>query len=92
MEDDDDRDPVAERVNAAISDSIRAGDMGDCRVGMPADWVLIGTYHDDEGDLRTYFITNDGSRSHETMGLLALGQTVWQEEARRWVLGVPGDD
>lgn len=83
----EDPDPVADRITAAIAESIRAGDLGDCNAGMPAGWVLIGTYHDEDGDLRTYFITSDGARQHETLGLLALAQTVYQEEARRWVLG-----
>jgi hypothetical protein len=85
-------DPTADRITAALSESIRAGELGDVTAGMPAGWVLVGTYHDEDGDLRTFFLTNDGARQHETLGLLAMGQTVWQEEARRWVLGQRDDE
>lgn len=44
---------------------------------MPGGWVLVGTYHDEDGDLRTVLLTNNGARQHETLGLLALGQAVW---------------
>lgn len=82
-----DADQASDRITAAIGDAIRAGELGDTTAGMPDSWALVGTYHDEDGDVRTYFLTNNGARQHETLGLVALGQTVWQEAARRWVLG-----
>ena len=82
-------DPASDRITAAFAQAIHGGELGSGEVGMPGHWVLIGTYHDQDGDVRTCFLTSSGARLQETLGLLALGQTVWQEEARRWVLGAP---
>ncbi|MFI6819735.1 hypothetical protein ACIBJE_02135 [Micromonospora sp. NPDC050187] len=86
-----DVDAASDRITAAIGDAIRAGELGDTTTGMPAGWVLVGTYHDAEGELRTYFLTNNEAKQHETLGLIALGQTVWQAEAQRWALGDEAD-
>ena len=86
-----DDDPASERINQAIGEAIRNGELGAETAGMPAQWVLIGNYYDSDGDICTAFVTNNGSRLHETLGLLALGQAAYAEEARRWVTG-PEDD
>ncbi|MEU7978233.1 hypothetical protein AB0B63_06845 [Micromonospora sp. NPDC049081] len=80
-------DPTAERITSAISEAIRHGELGNTNTGMPAGWVLVANYHDEDGDIRTAFLTADGQRLHETLGLLDTGQTVWREQLRRWVLG-----
>jgi hypothetical protein len=80
-------DAASDRITKTIAEAISAGELGDTTVGMPGGWVLVGTYHDDEGELRTVLLTNNGARTHETLGLLALGQTAWQEAARRWIVG-----
>jgi hypothetical protein len=79
-------DPGADRITAALADAIRAGELGDTTTGMPAGWVLIGNYHDEDGDVRMAFLTADGQRLHETLGLLDSGQTIWREQLRQWVL------
>ena len=84
-----DTDAASDRITAAIAEAIRAGELGDTTAGMPGGWVMVGTYHDADGDLRTCLLTNSGARLHETLGLLALGQTAWQAEAQRWALGDP---
>lgn len=75
------------RITAAIGAAIKAGELGDDTNGMPSSWVLCGTYMDSQGDVCTAFLTNHGARTHETLGLLALGTVAWQENARRWVHG-----
>lgn len=78
-------DPTAERITTALAESIRAGELGDSTVGMVGAWTLIGVYHDGEGDERCMFLTPDAQPLRETLGLLSVGQAVWQEELRRWV-------
>lgn len=82
-----DPDAAADRITAALGDAIRAGELGECEAGMPAGWVMIGNYHDDQGELRSYLLTSPGSHLHETLGLLALGQAAWSAEAARWMHG-----
>jgi hypothetical protein len=84
-------DPTASRITTTLAESIRAGELGDTTVGMPGAWVLVGVYHDAEGDERAMFLTPDGQPLRETLGLLDSGQTVWREQLARWVLG-PHDD
>ncbi len=79
-------DPAAERITATLADAIRAGELGDTQTGMPAGWVLIASYHDEDGDTRLSFLTAAGQRLHETLGLLDSGQTIWREQLRQWVL------
>lgn len=82
-----DTDAASDRITAALADAIRGGELGDTTVGMPAGWVLVGTYHDETGTLRTAFLTNSGAHLHETLGLLDLGQVAWRENGRRWANG-----
>jgi hypothetical protein len=87
-----DMDPLAVRIADTLADAIRAGELGDDNAGMVGTWVLVSTHYDSDGDQRVALVTNDGSHIHETLGLLDLGKTVWQEQARRWVLGVEAED
>lgn len=80
-------DLASERVTAAIGEAIKAGELGDDTNGMPNQWVLISTYYDSEGQVCTAMLANNRARTHETLGLLALGTVAWQENARRWVHG-----
>lgn len=80
-------DAASDRITAAIAEAIKAGDLGEDTNGMPASWVLCGTYYDSKGEVCTAFLTNNRARTHETLGLLALGTVAWQENARRWVHG-----
>lgn len=82
---------IAARVTAAIGDAIRAGEAGDATAGMPASFVLVANYHDQDGEARTLFITADGQLLHETLGLLDMGQTVWRGEAVDWARGGAGE-
>jgi len=84
-------DPAADRVTATIADAIRAGELGNTTTGMPAGWVLVASYHDEDGDVRLSFLTADGQRLHETLGLLDSGQTLWREQLRQWVLNDEDD-
>lgn len=79
-------DLAAARVTSAIADAIRAGELGNTTTGMPAGWVLIASYHDEDGDVRLSFLTANEQRLHETLGLLDSGQTIWREQLRQWVL------
>jgi hypothetical protein len=85
-----DADAASDRITAAIGDAIRSGELGEVGAGMPGGWVMVGTYHDAEGETRTYFLTSNDAKQHETLGLLALGQAVWHAEAQRWALGDTG--
>jgi hypothetical protein len=87
-----DIDKFAQRLNAAFQDGILAGELGDDPAGMPSQWVFIGTYYDSAGEMCTTFGANEGSRTHEALGLIALGDTVWRENARTWVLGEGTDE
>lgn len=78
-------DEASDRVTGALADAITAGELGDDTQGIPGQWVLIGTYYDSEGENCTVFLTNNGARMHETLGLLALGTVAWNEQAARWV-------
>lgn len=82
-----DTDSAAARITAAIGDAIRAGEAGDTRAGMPAGFVMVANYHDEDGETRTLFLTADGQLLHETLGFLDMGQTVWREEAIAWARG-----
>lgn len=82
-----DTDAASDRVTAALAEAIRHGELGDTNVGMPAGWVLVGTYHGEDGTLRTALLTNSGASLHETLGLLDLGQIAWREQGRRWTHG-----
>lgn len=79
-------DPAAERVTAALTEAIRAGELGDGTVGMVGSWILVGVYHDGD-DERSVYLCPDDQRLHETLGLLDAGQVVYREAMRRWVLG-----
>ena len=79
-------DLASDRISAAIAEAIHAGELGDTR-GMPAQWVLVATYYDSDGALCTAMLANSGAHTHETLGLLALGDVAWRENARQWVLG-----
>ncbi len=87
---DDDYD-TSTRITAALTDAIRAGELGDTTVGMPGAWVLIGCYHDADGDERAVFLTSEKQPLRETLGLLDAGQTVYREAMRRWVLSNTDD-
>lgn len=78
-------DQASDRITAAIGEAIKAGELGDDTAGMPNQYVLCATYYDSSGELCTAFLTNNSARTHETLGLLALGTVAWQENARRWV-------
>lgn len=82
---DEELNPAAERITEAFGAAIKAGEVGDTTEGMPAQWVMIGTYYDDEGDTRTVFLTDTGARLQETLGLLQLGVIAWNEHGRRWI-------
>lgn len=78
-------DAASDRITAAIGEAIKAGELGDDTAGMPAQYVLCATYYDSTGQVCTAFLTNNGARTHETLGLLTLGDVAWRENARRWV-------
>lgn len=78
-------DEAADRVTAALAEALTAGELGECERGMPYHWVLIGTFLDEEGDTRTVFLSNEGARVHETLGLLALGTEAVKVQAERWI-------
>lgn len=82
-----DTDAARERITGAIADAIRAGELGETTTGMPAGWVMVGLYHDEDGDLRTYLMTSSGAHLHETLGLLAMGRAAWEPAAQRWIDG-----
>ncbi len=48
----DDEFDTSDRITAALADAIKAGELGDTTVGMPGAWVLVGCYHDGDGDER----------------------------------------
>lgn len=81
-------DPTAERLTEALAQAIQHGELGneDSRAGMPGAWVLVGVWHDTDGDERSAFLAPDGQSLHTTLGLLDAGQTVYREQMRRWVL------
>lgn len=79
-----DADAAADRVDSALADAISNGDLGDSE-GFVSGWVLVGTYVDANGESRTFFLSNEGARLHETLGLLTLGDVAWREQARRWI-------
>jgi len=79
-------DEASSRITAALAEAIKAGELGKDTAGMPAQWVFIGTYYDSQGETCTAFLTNNGARTHETLGLLDLGQVAWREHAARWAL------
>lgn len=85
--DDERMDAFSDRIHTAISQGIQTGEISDDPAGMPTSWVLLATYMDAEGESCTAFATNNGARVHETLGLLALGKAVWEDEARAWVRG-----
>lgn len=82
----EDGDELSSRITAALSNAIKAGEVGDATDGMPSGWVFIGSYFDDQGESRMVFSTDDGARLQDTLGLLQLGVAAWNEQARRWVL------
>lgn len=82
---------ASDRVNGALTDAIQAGEMGDDTHGIPAKWVLVATHYDSEGDIRIALLTDSESRTHDTLGLLALGTAAWNEQAIRWVHDNQGD-
>lgn len=88
----DDEYDTSRRITAAIADAIKAGELGDTTVGMPGAWVLVGCYHDGDGEERAVFQVPDKQPLRETLGLLDTGQTVYREAMRRWVLGNERDD
>lgn len=88
----DDEYDATRRVTAAVADAIQAGELGDTTTGMPGAWVLIGVYHDGDGDERNYWLTSEGQPLRETLGLLDAGQTVYREAMRQWVLGTVTDE
>ena len=82
-------DPTSQRITEALAQAIQQGELSDdaCTAGMPGSWVLVGVWHDQEGDERTAFLAPDDQSLHITLGLLDSGQTVYREQMRRWVLG-----
>jgi hypothetical protein len=76
---------AADRVTAALTDAIKAGEMGDDTLGMPGKWVLISTHYSSSGETHLAFFTDQDSNTHDTLGLLSLGTVAWTEQARRWV-------
>lgn len=85
-------DDASNRITGALADAIKAGELGDDTQGIPAQWVLVGTYYDSQGEVCTAFLTNDGARTHETLGLLSLGTVAWTEHAAAWVHGNSDDE
>lgn len=83
---------ASDRVTAAITDAIKAGEMGDDTLGMPGKWVLISTHYASNGETRIAFFTDPDSNTHDTLGLLSLGTVAWTEQARRWVIDNSDDD
>jgi hypothetical protein len=81
-------DAFSERINAAIAEGIHSGEISDDGKGMPGGWALVATYIDDEGKTCTAFAVNNNAKVHETLGLMALGTAVWEDEARNWVQGL----
>lgn len=86
------KDP-ADRITAAIGEAITAGEMAtDGTVtGMPGAWVLVGSWHDQDGEDRSIFLSPPDQPLVMTLGLLESGQTVHREMMRRWVLGYLDD-
>ncbi len=82
-------DAAAQRITDALAHAIHHGELADdgTTTGMPGAWVLIGMWHDAEGEERSAFLSPDDQPLHVTLGLLDAGQTVHREEMRRWVLG-----
>lgn len=80
-------DAAARRLNTAFAEAIAGGDMGSDTAGMPNHWVFIGTYYDSGGEQQTAVLSDHGAGSHEALALLAVGDMVWREELRRWVIG-----
>lgn len=82
-------DPTIERITEALAQAIHRGELSNdgTSVGMPGAWVLVGVWHDTDGDERTAILAADGQPLHATLGLLDMGQTVYRAEMRRWVLG-----
>ena len=85
----DQPDPAARRITEAIAQTISNGELDneDVTAGMPGAWVLVGVWHDAEGEERTAFLAPDDQSLHITLGLLDSGQTVYREQMRRWILG-----
>lgn len=72
------------RINNAIADAIAAGELSDDSAGMPATWVLVGTYYDSDGEPCSFFLANEKALTHESLGLLDLGRIIATERTRRW--------
>lgn len=82
-------DAAEQRITQAFAEAIRHGELADdgTDTGMPGAWVLVGMWHDQNGEERTAFLSADGQSLHVTLGLLDAGQAVHREEMRRWVIG-----
>ena len=80
-------DAFADRIESAIAAGIQAGELGEDRAGMPSGFVLVATYCDSNGTIRTALEVNPGALVHETLGLLNLGRVAWEAEALDWVRG-----
>jgi hypothetical protein len=87
LDDDEKNQAFAERINNAIAEAIGAGEAGEDTAGMPAKFVIIATYVDSSGEEATLMQANTGAKLYDTLGLLALGQAVWSDEAGRWARG-----
>lgn len=76
-----------QRIESAITGAIASGEMGDDTTGMPGPWVLVAVNYDGEGQRGMSFLTSHQQPLDSTLGLLEIGRTVWQQEARNWVMG-----
>lgn len=79
-----------ERITHAIAEGIAAGELGEDTQGMPASWVMITTHIDSKGKGRISSHSNEGALLHETIGLLDVGQTIYQGGVHDWL--VEADD
>lgn len=86
-------DPTAARIEAALSDSIRAGEMGEgITAGMMGSWAIVGVYTDQDGKRRHIMLTADRQPLHETLGLIRAGDIIWSEGMRRWIADISDGD
>ena len=78
---------ASRKITEAVAQAIKDGDLSDEAEGMPGSWVFVGSWIDGNGENRTAFLTSQGSRRYEILGLLSVGTVAWEDDARRWVRG-----
>lgn len=79
-----------DRIETAIREAVAAGEMGPDTSGMPGPWVLVAVTYDSSGQRGMSLSTGKEQPLDSSLGLLEIARTVYQEEARAWVMG--GDD